>query len=719
MKILNKTFRYTVVFIFLAVVNTSFTQNEKSVFLTEKEMNNLSNDSLLVLAGSYFLTDTKSADIVLDLIIRRAKSTNSIKLLYEVYRCKGANCETQSQLHDALKYFTLAAESIENQDISLFISAQLDKAIVNRKLQNYPEARSLYLSVLELCKKNNDIKNAQNALCGLGNLYDNAGDYENGIRYYKEALKEAEGNNTTENICIYLNNLAEEYSKNKQYQEALATIEKAYNIAKPSKDTETKVYIGTQYAQILADLGRFDAAFAKIDEALSFAEGEYKKRYINNLTITKGEIFLKQKNTSAAEAVFKSCIARPMNVMNLTKLNYFLGKIYQDNGVPNQAKPFYIASQVLAEKNELPRYDEWCHRALYVIYKNEKQGNLALFHLEKANMLRDSLFSFEKSGKVTELQFRYDLAQGEQKIKEVELSSSRNMMLIGGFSTFLIIASLLYIMRMRSKTYKDLKYKNQEIEAQKSQLEIANQAMQLKNQEIEAQKKLLEDSNGMLRQFSYSVAHDLKEPLRSINSFIKIIQRKYAATLPDDSKDYFNFVTSGADRMAKMLEGLLRYSMMSMSQNADIETFSMYDVVQEVVDSLHTNIKERNANIVFKTDIPEVTMNRLHAIQLIQNLVSNALKFVEKSPIIEIESHFVGENVVLSIKDNGIGIEKESGAKLFQLFHRLHRDSSRFEGTGVGLALCKNIVEKYDGKIWFESEENIGTQFFMELPKAA
>jgi signal transduction histidine kinase len=117
--------------------------------------------------------------------------------------------------------------------------------------------------------------------------------------------------------------------------------------------------------------------------------------------------------------------------------------------------------------------------------------------------------------------------------------------------------------------------------------------------------------------------------------------------------------------------------------------------------------------------MPKVEMSRIHATQLVQNLISNGLKFVEQDPHIEINSQIIGNQVVMSIKDNGIGIDKESGAKLFNLFHRVHRDTSRFEGTGVGLALCKNIAEKYHGKIWFESEVNQGTTFFVQLPLAA
>ncbi len=744
------------------LVALSSAQNIKMATLNKADLMPLSNDSLLNLAKSSYVDNIPTSNLIYDFIIERNKDTKNRIVLYNAYLSKANNYERQQLFNEALESYLLASQTVQQEDPLLYVSNQINVAILHRKLQNYPEARNIYLNVLETSKKTKDFKNQQNALCGLGILYDTAENHENAIYYFKEALSIAEATHDVANSVIYLNNLSEEYTKNKQYKEALESIEQAYTLAKNTDDYDSKIYIGEYYARALADLGRFDEAIVKIDETFALCQGQYILFDQNNLSITKGEIYLKQQNTAAAEAIFLECLARPMNVANVTKLNYELGKIYQKNGKNDKAKIFFLKSQDLAAKNQLLRYDEQSHRALYELYSIEKNGTKALFHLEKANALHDEHFNFEKSAKVSELLFQYDLAQGAQKIKEIELNASHNLMWAGSIVAVLLILLLVGIMYVRNGTYNALKaqsekiktqkealeiantamrLKNEEIETQKAQLEAANQILSLKNeeietqkrqleetnesmlvknQEIEAQSRLLEDSNGMLRQFSYAVAHDLKEPLRTMSSFIKIINRRYAPLLPSESKEYFDFVISGADRMTKMLEGLLRYSMMSMNKNTEVEVFSLSDVVKEVTNSLYTTIKERQATIIFNDAMPMVCMNRLHTIQLIQNLVSNALKFAEQNPVIEIQSHLSDTGqVLLSIKDNGIGIDKDSGGKLFQLFHRVHRDTSRFEGTGVGLALCKNIVEKYNGKIWFESEKNQGTEFFMYLPKAA
>ena len=678
----------------------------------EKNLTQFPFDSLKKSASLQFGTNVVLADKIYDIIIAKATNLQDNKQLYDIYRIKGDNYENQSQFQKALSCYQSAAQVIEKIDNNLYNGVQIDIAVVNIKLQNYTESRNVYLHLLENTIKTKDFDNEFRALCGLGVLYCDIYDYTSAIQYYNEALKVAEKINNKEYICLTLSNLSETYLNKKQTNEALVVIEKAYQIILTTDDYESKNSVYQQYIQILANLGRFEEAFAKIEEGFMQCQGEYAQRYRNVLSIVKGQTFLKNNNTAAAETEFLTCLARPQNVTNLTKINYELGKIYQNQGNSAKAKTFLIQCRELAEKNNFSRYSEWSHRALYEIYFKEKDATNALFHLQEANMLRDSMFDFEKYSKISELQFRFGLEQREREVREIELKSSKKIMLAGAFAAFAVIAALMLFIRHRNKTNQRLIEKNQQIKAQNLQLEAFNK-------EVEEQKRLLEDSNAMLKQFNYAVAHDLKEPLRGIGNFVKIIQRRYIKDLPEDAHGYFDFVTSGVTRMGGMLDGLLKYSMVSMNQVTEIEDVALNDVMNDVTASLQLKIAESNAEIIIPENMPMLHINKIHATQLIQNLVSNALKFVEENPRIEIETKENHENLLISIRDNGIGISKESGAKLFQLFNRVHSDTSRFEGTGIGLALCKNIVEKYKGKIWFESELNQGTQFFIELPKAA
>lgn len=652
---------------------------------------------------------------MLDIIVQRATKEIQPKWAYEAYRTKGLYLERQLAFQAALDNYNLASKAVEHTDLKRFATVQIDIAIMYRNLYRYIDARNVYINLIDFCTQHRDSSNLLNAYGGLGVLFFTVNDYANAIRYYEKALQKAREMHNYIDECVYLDNLSEAYGCRKQYNKAFAHIDLACTIAEKEKDIESQIPLYERYARLYADVGKFDKAFEKINAALALCEDGQHIRDRNNLTIAKAELQLKQQNNEAALTTFKTINEKHINVNSLTKVYYELGKIYEDKKDLTLAESYFIKSQELAQKNQSLRYNEWNHRALYRINRAQNQPKEALFNLELANSLHDSLFNYEKSGQVTELQFRYDLAQSEQKLKEAHMKAYQNKMwgvlLVG----LLIITFLVFSYYWQKKRNEVLVIKNETIRAQKEQLEKVNSEISEKNKAIEEQKRLLEDSNAMLQQFNYAVAHDLKEPLRNISNFATLINRRYIKDLPPAAASYFEFVMTGASRMGNMLDGLLKYSMMSMDQVTDIETVNIRDIVTEVNDNLRVKIEEQHAQIVFPETMPSLRANRIHLIQLIQNLVSNSLKFVEGNPIIEIGSRKDDEKVVLFVKDNGIGIHPESGKKLFNLFHRLHRDSSRFEGTGVGLALCKNIVEKYGGKIWFESVEGNGTTFFVQM----
>jgi signal transduction histidine kinase len=717
-------------------------------------------------AGARYYFNAKEAYEVLDILIERATQDHLPKWAYKAYRQKGFYQEQQLAFQAALNNYILAAKVIENIDRQFFADIQIYIAITYRSLYQYPEARNVYLSLIEHCLKYRDSSNLVHAQGGLGLLFFTVNDTENAIRYYNKALNATRELGDHINECIYLDNLAEAYGTQKKFKTAFEHIELACQIAVKQKDIESEIPLYERYARLHAECGDLDKAFEKINKGLQLCNAGNFTRDRNNLTIVKAELYLKQQEIDSALAAFKSINEKSIHVNSLIKVYYELGKIYEQKKEIELAENYFTKSHQLADKNQFLRYNEWSHRALYRIYRLKNQSKEALIHLECANTLRDSLFNYEKSGQVTELQFRYDLAHSEQQLQEVQFKANRNKMLVGALVGLLIITFLVFGYYFQRKQNEMLTLKNEAIRLQKEQLEAfnqeiltKNQAIEAKNQAIEAQKQLLEvsnvmlqqskeqletfnheiltknqaieaqkqlletsngmlqQSNGMLQQFNYAVAHDLREPLRNISSFVMLIQRRYLKDLPPVAISYFEFVTTGATRMSKMLEGLLKYSMLTMNQVTDLEVLNVRDVVNEVKDSLRLISEEKKAKIVFPDAMPKLYINKIHLTQLIQNLVSNALKFVTREPIIEIGSQEVDDKLLLFIKDNGIGIHPESGKKLFNLFHRLHRDSSQFEGTGVGLALCKNIVEKYGGKIWFESIENEGTTFWMQFPK--
>jgi signal transduction histidine kinase len=186
--------------------------------------------------------------------------------------------------------------------------------------------------------------------------------------------------------------------------------------------------------------------------------------------------------------------------------------------------------------------------------------------------------------------------------------------------------------------------------------------------------------------------------------------------LPTEASEYMGFVTGGVKRMENLLSALLEYATLASDEPIVVtEATALTDVLSDVNVLLSGVISEKKAEITQSGVIPALFINRVHLTQIVQNLLSNAMKFSTTTPVISLHGEVKNEQFLLTLKDNGIGIKKEYSNKIFRLFQRLNR-TPQYEGTGIGLAICKQIVEKYGGRIWFESEEDKGTTFFIALP---
>ena len=233
----------------------------------------------------------------------------------------------------------------------------------------------------------------------------------------------------------------------------------------------------------------------------------------------------------------------------------------------------------------------------------------------------------------------------------------------------------------------------------------------------EASKQYAEElrrSNAELEQFAYVASHDLQEPLRMITSYIQLVEQRFTGQLDTDAREFIGFAVDGAARMKSLINDLLTYSRV---QRAKIEfaPVSMESVLNQVKNNLRVTISECSAEIT-NGPLPEITANEGQMIQLIQNLIGNALKFRrEMPPKIHISAVRDKTEWTFAIRDNGIGIDEEYKDRIFVIFQRLHgRD--QHPGTGIGLAVCKKIVERHNGRIWVESKLGEGATFYFALP---
>jgi PAS domain S-box-containing protein len=224
----------------------------------------------------------------------------------------------------------------------------------------------------------------------------------------------------------------------------------------------------------------------------------------------------------------------------------------------------------------------------------------------------------------------------------------------------------------------------------------------------------LERSNKELQQFAYVASHDLQEPLRMVASYTQLLEKRYKDKLDSDANEFIQFAVDGAIRMQRLINDLLIYSRVG-TRGKSFEPTDSHAVLGQAIANLSALIEENQA-VVTNDDLPPIMVDESQMVQLFQNLIGNAIKFRgDQSPRIHVSAEQKGNEWVFSVKDNGIGIDPQFNERIFVVFKRLHQ-KEEYPGTGMGLAICKKIVERHGGRIWVKSELEKGSTFYFSIP---
>jgi len=224
----------------------------------------------------------------------------------------------------------------------------------------------------------------------------------------------------------------------------------------------------------------------------------------------------------------------------------------------------------------------------------------------------------------------------------------------------------------------------------------------------------LEQSNRELEHFADVVSHDLREPLRAVSGFVELLKMRYADKLDKTANEYIDFAFNGAKKMRTMLLGLLEYSRVQSHGHAFTQV-DMNRALKDAMDNLIVSISENKAQITYD-QLPVVKGDELQLVRLLQNLIHNGLKYRRSEiPKIHVSCRREENQWVFSVRDNGIGMSEHFLKEIFTIFKREHK-KKQVQGDGVGLAVCKRIVERHNGRIWVESEEDKGSTFYFSIP---
>jgi signal transduction histidine kinase len=242
--------------------------------------------------------------------------------------------------------------------------------------------------------------------------------------------------------------------------------------------------------------------------------------------------------------------------------------------------------------------------------------------------------------------------------------------------------------------------------------------LMLANMELKSKTEELIQSNSELEKFAWIISHDLTEPLRTVHSFTQFLEIKFGDLLDENGKIYLNNILKGTKKMKGLINDVLNYSQLGLERAEQVELVNLNTTLDNVLFELDSTIRATSGEVIRMSELPVLKIHTAFMHQVLLNLISNSFKYrsMDRTPRIEIDVKENGLYFLLSVSDNGIGIDMAFADKVFLPFQKL-QGTNKYEGNGIGLSICKRIIEKLEGKIWIESIQDVGTTVYLKIPK--
>lgn len=587
---------------------------------------------------------------------------------------------------------------------------------------NYLEAKDYFERSLGIFKKNQYFEGVAEALSGLARIHSHWGEYDEALTKNQDALKFWEEIGNKEGIASL-------YSGIGQIYEELGKYEQAFEYFRKSLDIYEKLQNSLEIVKLTLDIGDIYLLKAYYDKALEYyfkaeeiGKGFNNKKLKATTLSNIGEAYNKKGDYIKALDYQEESLTLKEEIgdKKLLSITYTeLGLIYYNVEEYNEALVYMIKGQETAYDINFRYQINKCNFYLSLIY--EKTGNYrkALSAYRAHIHGKEAVNSEERQQAIDELQTKYQLERKEKENERLRHTEDLNtaqiwtQQLIIGFVLFILLGSfvLSIIFHSRYQSNRGL-----------------NIQLSLKNKEVEQQQRNVENLNAELKEanstkdkFFSIVAHDLKNPFNSLLVLSKLLLDDYETLTDEERIQFIQQIKSSAENTYSLLQNLLSWASTQSGKTVIIkEKIDIAKLSEEAITLLKPIAKNKKISLqslINSNTLAYADKNMISTVLL--NLVSNAVKFTPHKGRIEVKATNSNGHLEIEIHDNGIGIAPENMDKLFKAdvkFHTVGTDKEK--GTGLGLLLCKEFVEKNDGKIWVESAEGQGSSFFFSLPKS-
>ncbi len=598
--------------------------------------------------------------------------------------------------------------AVSNELSSHLIDLTVNYGIALYKNGEIQEAYSILHDVLpKIINDNLKLKADVNQILGMTLVFQNK--FSEGYKHQMDALKYYTDMKDSSGVMSVFYDLGNNFATQGQSELALENYEKGIAIAKSLEDVKMTMFGITALGGAWAALGDLEKALKYSNESIDLAKLLKDDEELAWASINQGHILVQLAKYEDAEVFLQQAYDLSFVIGNKLLTGYSIEQMaelkFRQNHLEEAIQRLdesYKIYQELGHTNSVKevtkKYAEiYFKQKNYIKYKEYTDQYIAL---------KDSLYSKEMMESMASLKqdFEYHKMERENQIvlltKDQELAQAKGYIICAiVLGTSLVFILLLILLFSRNKAANE-----------------KNEILRAKNAEILRQNESLVSSNEDLEKFAYIISHDLKEPLRNINGFTKLLSRKLKKYSFDDSiSEYLQFIVSGTDQMGDLLTGLLDYSKVGVNKS-EKQLINLDSIARKVINGFRIQIAEKNCEIELH-ELPKVSCKNTQLSQVFQNLLANAIKFgQDQGNKIIIGAKDLGDEYQIFVKDEGIGIERKYQEDIFVVFKRLH-DRKAFTGSGIGLATCKKIVEDHGGRIWVKSEEGKGSCFYFTLPK--
>ena len=617
----------------------------------------------------------------------------------------------------------------EQQDFSQLVIAYDLLGQGNSRLGNHLFSMSLFESGLRYARQLGNTQKEAHLMNSIGIEYAKTGDYEKALSCLLSALEMWRNMADREQTAITLNNIGLLQLKLDRPEPAIKTLEAMNTIGQQNQNQDILSTSWNNLGQVYQNLGEYDRALDYYKQAL-----EVKKKfgrpmatlpsYSNIFSIYS---YLQQSDSAMSYYQIAWGIAEKQKSKEwLQKLLEIRGDAALQQGQTAQARIYFLQSKTYADSlgSEVTLVE--LERKLGDAYAGMNRFDSAFQYYQAYARRKESIYKANQLSQLAELQAKYDLNEKDLKIehyKREELISQYRMAILI-VAIVLSLAALLAIFsryRIKQQAAVQLKKRNEAIEEKNEQLQkksheilAKNKMLQSQSEAIQVQNQRLAQSNADLERFAFVASHDLREPLRTIRSYMQLLEKRYGGRLDESAMEFIHFAANGAVRMDELLRDLMEYSRVGRTESQK-RLINLNLTMERVIDSLTVQIAENAAKITY-APLPSIFAYESEMHQLFQNLISNAIKFRrEEPPEIRIGVREEEGSYLFFVADNGIGIPEGQQERVFTPFLRLH-PQEQYEGTGIGLAICYKIVQTHGGSIRYESVPGKGTIFYVSLP---